>query len=61
VDDVRIKLQYDRYYMENASFKLDFILVVRTVLLILGRKRTHNGSGKGKRKSAKKAQPAHSA
>lgn len=38
VDDVRIKLQYDRYYMENASFKLDFILIVRTLVSLLRRK-----------------------
>jgi exopolysaccharide biosynthesis polyprenyl glycosylphosphotransferase len=38
VDDVRIKLQYDRYYMENASFKLDFILIVRTLFSLLRRR-----------------------
>jgi len=39
IKDVKIKLQYDRYYMENASFKLDFILIVRTILGLLRRKK----------------------
>jgi exopolysaccharide biosynthesis polyprenyl glycosylphosphotransferase len=61
LDDVRIKLQYDRYYMENASFKLDFILIVRTILLLLRRKQQNgNKRGKRKRKSTKKAKAAHS-
>lgn len=38
IEDVRIKLQYDRYYMENACFKLDFIIIVRTILSLIGRK-----------------------
>lgn len=39
VNDVKIKLQYDRYYMENASFKLDFILLARTIFGFLKKKR----------------------
>jgi len=35
IEDVKIKLQHDRYYMENASFKLDFIIIVRTILTFL--------------------------
>lgn len=35
IEDVRIKLQYDRYYMENACFKLDFIIIVRTILSLI--------------------------
>jgi exopolysaccharide biosynthesis polyprenyl glycosylphosphotransferase len=55
VEDVRIKLQYDRYYMENASFKLDFILIVRTMVSLLRRKRQHgNGTVKKKNKARKK-------
>ncbi len=38
IDDVKIKLRYDRYYMENASFKLDFILIIRTILTFLKRR-----------------------
>ena len=39
VEDVKIKLQYDRYYMENATFKLDFIILARTIFGFLkGRK-----------------------
>lgn len=38
IEDVKIKVQYDRYYMENASFKLDFILIVRTIFTLLKRK-----------------------
>ncbi|TES91971.1 MAG: sugar transferase [Candidatus Cloacimonadota bacterium] len=37
IEDVRIKLKYDRYYMENASFKLDFILIVRTIFTLVKR------------------------
>jgi len=50
LNDVRIKLQYDRYYMENASFKLDFILIIRTILSLLRRKRQYdNAKDKEKR------------
>ncbi|MCK4234404.1 sugar transferase, partial [candidate division WOR-3 bacterium] len=38
IEDVKIKVQHDRYYMENASFKLDFILIVRTIFTLLKRK-----------------------
>ncbi len=60
IEDVRIKLQYDRYYMENASFKLDFILIIRTILLLLGRKRIGRNTRrkKGKNVSGKKAAPS---
>jgi len=39
IEDVKIKLQYDRYYMENASFKLDFILIARTIFTLAKRRR----------------------
>jgi exopolysaccharide biosynthesis polyprenyl glycosylphosphotransferase len=39
IEDVKVKIQYDRYYMENASFKLDFILIVRTIFSLLKRRR----------------------
>lgn len=58
LEDVRIKLQHDRYYMENASFKLDFILIVRTILLLLRRKRRNEGSRKKRRGTGRKRTPA---
>ncbi len=58
LDDVRIKLQYDRYYMENASFKLDFILIIRTILSLLRRKRQYD-NGKDKRKRGKDNKHEH--
>ena len=39
IGDVKIKLKYDRYYMENASFKLDFILIARTVFTLIKRRK----------------------
>jgi exopolysaccharide biosynthesis polyprenyl glycosylphosphotransferase len=39
IEDVKIKLKYDRYYMENASFKLDFILIARTIFTLIKRRK----------------------
>ncbi|TET24404.1 MAG: sugar transferase [Candidatus Cloacimonadota bacterium] len=39
IEDVREKVKFDRYYLENASFKLDSILIVRTIFTLLKRKR----------------------
>ena len=39
IEDVKIKLKYDRYYMENASFKLDFILIARTIFTLIRRRK----------------------
>ena len=35
LDDVREKLQYDFYYIENMSLRLDFKIIVNTLLVIL--------------------------
>ena len=39
IEDVKIKLKYDRYYMESASFKLDFILIARTIFTLIKRRK----------------------
>lgn len=35
VDDVREKLRYDLYYVENCSLRLDMVIVLRTVHTVL--------------------------
>ena len=35
LDDVKIKLEHDLYYMENASLKLDLTILLKTVLVML--------------------------
>jgi exopolysaccharide biosynthesis polyprenyl glycosylphosphotransferase len=35
VEDVRLKLQYDFYYIENMSLKLDFKIMANTLIVIL--------------------------
>lgn len=35
LDDVKIKLQYDFYYIENMSLKLDFKIIINTIIVIL--------------------------
>lgn len=34
IDDVRIKLQYDFYYIENMSLNLDFQILINTIVVI---------------------------
>lgn len=35
LDDVRLKLQYDFYYIENMSLKLDFKIIINTIIVII--------------------------
>ncbi|MGA9117267.1 MAG: exopolysaccharide biosynthesis polyprenyl glycosylphosphotransferase [Bacteroidota bacterium] len=41
VEDVRKKIQYDLYYLENMSLTLDFKIMARTLLVALSGKGTH--------------------
>jgi lipopolysaccharide/colanic/teichoic acid biosynthesis glycosyltransferase len=36
VDDSRIKLEYDLYYIKNRSILLDLIILAKTVRIVLG-------------------------
>lgn len=38
VEDSKMKLKYDLYYIKNYSFYLDMIIVLRTILIVLFRK-----------------------
>ena len=35
LDDVRVKLQYDFYYIENMSLKLDFKIIINTIIVVI--------------------------
>ena len=35
LDDVRVKLQYDFYYIENMSLKLDFKIIINTIIVVV--------------------------
>ena len=41
LDDVREKLKYDLYYIENMSLKMDFKIMIATVFVVLGQKGAH--------------------
>jgi len=41
LDDVREKLKYDLYYIENMSLNMDFKILLATVFVVLGRKGAH--------------------
>jgi len=38
LDDVKLKVQYDLFYIENISIRLDFIILLNTIEVILRRK-----------------------
>lgn len=38
VDDVKIKLQYDLFYIENMSLRMDFKIAINTLVHILSAK-----------------------
>jgi len=40
-DDVREKLKYDLYYIENMSLNMDFKILIATIFVVLGRKGAH--------------------
>jgi exopolysaccharide biosynthesis polyprenyl glycosylphosphotransferase len=41
LDDVREKLKYDLYYIENMSLSMDFKILLATVYVVLGMKGAH--------------------
>jgi len=41
LDDVREKLKYDLYYIENMSLNMDFKIILATIFVVLGRKGAH--------------------
>lgn len=41
LDDVREKLKYDLYYIENMSLSMDFKIIIATVFVVVGRKGAH--------------------
>ena len=41
LDDVREKLKFDLYYIENMSLNMDFKIFIATVFVVLGRKGAH--------------------
>ncbi|MFA6471065.1 MAG: sugar transferase [Candidatus Latescibacterota bacterium] len=41
LDDVREKLKYDLYYIENMSLSMDFKIIIATVFVVIGAKGAH--------------------
>ena len=41
LDDVREKLKYDLYYIENMSLNMDFKIIIATIFVVLGMKGAH--------------------
>jgi lipopolysaccharide/colanic/teichoic acid biosynthesis glycosyltransferase len=35
VEDVKIKLRYDLFYIENMSLRMDFKIIIRTIFVVL--------------------------
>jgi lipopolysaccharide/colanic/teichoic acid biosynthesis glycosyltransferase len=35
IDDVKVKLRYDLFYIENMSFRMDIKILARTILVVL--------------------------
>ena len=41
LDDVKQKIKYDLYYLENMSLTLDLKIILRTIVVALSGKGTH--------------------
>jgi exopolysaccharide biosynthesis polyprenyl glycosylphosphotransferase len=41
LDDVREKLKYDLYYIENMSLNMDFKILIATIFVVVGQKGAH--------------------
>ena len=41
LDDVREKLKYDLYYIENMSLRMDFKILLATIIVVLGARGAH--------------------
>jgi len=41
LDDVREKLKYDLYYIENMSLRMDFKILLATIFVVLGARGAH--------------------
>ncbi len=41
LDDVREKVKYDLYYIENMSLRMDFKILLATIIVVLGAKGAH--------------------
>ena len=41
LDDVREKLKFDLYYIENMSLNMDFKILIATIFVVVGRKGAH--------------------
>jgi len=42
IEDVKIKLRYDLFYIENMSLRMDFKIIVRTIFVVLFGKEQYN-------------------
>ena len=42
IEDVKTKLRYDLFYIENISIRMDFIIIFRTIFVVLFGKGHYN-------------------